>query len=320
MIKNSLLAIIMVVFLQHISIISFSQIIVTGTVKEGCKGGQLQGATVQIKGKKIKVETNRDGQYRIRCKHRSDTLVFSFLGYKSYMQQVGKQRVMNVTLLDDTVQLKEIPVVGYGVRWRSDATGKPVIYLYPTQTTKINLKLNYHGKLMTTYPLYADGWNVEAQPDGTLHTSDGKEYSYLFWDGLKQYSQEELTYSTGYFVPGDSALSFLQNILPQTGLLPREYNEFIVYWLPFLQAHQLSFVHFRLNDEYATISTNTVNPKPDSEIRVFMEFKAVEKPLAGIRPQTIKAPLRKGFTLVEWGGTEISEEIIIGDKRIGFSY
>ena len=58
-------------------------------------------------------------------------------------------------------------------------TEKPVLYLYPEETAEVSVKLDYQGRLTTTYPAYNDGWVVTAEPDGTLEM-DGKEYSYLF--------------------------------------------------------------------------------------------------------------------------------------------
>lgn len=61
--------------------------------------------------------------------------------------------------------------------------GKPVIYLYPEKTTNVEVKLNFNGELIATYPTYDNGWSVIARPDGTLiNTADGREYSYLFWE------------------------------------------------------------------------------------------------------------------------------------------
>ena len=61
---------------------------------------------------------------------------------------------------------------------------KPVIYLYPESQTDVTVTLDYAGTLTTTYPAYHSGWEVTAFPDGTLiNHADGKEYSYLFWEG-----------------------------------------------------------------------------------------------------------------------------------------
>jgi hypothetical protein len=44
-----------------------------------------------------------------------------------------------------------------------------------------------------------------------------------------------------------------------------------------------------------------VSPKADTEIRVFMVYQPLDAPV-NIAPQTLTAPARNGFTLVEWGG------------------
>ena len=66
-----------------------------------------------------------------------------------------------------------------------DVCYKPVIYLYPEETLEVSVTLDYSGTLTCTYPAYHQGWRVIAQPDGTLtNVSDGKPYSYLFWEGI----------------------------------------------------------------------------------------------------------------------------------------
>ena len=42
-------------------------------------------------------------------------------------------------------------------------------------------------------------------------------------------------------------------------------------------------------------------PKPDTVIRIFMDFEGLERPIS-IPPQRLGAPTRRGFTVVEWGG------------------
>ena len=47
-----------------------------------------------------------------------------------------------------------------------------------------------------------------------------------------------------------------------------------------------------------------IEPAPDSLIRVFMAWKALEAPVE-IQAQILSAPARTGFTVVEWGGAEL---------------
>ena len=47
-----------------------------------------------------------------------------------------------------------------------------------------------------------------------------------------------------------------------------------------------------------------ISKRPDSIIRVMMEFKPLEEYIE-IKEQYLITPERKGFVLVEWGGTKI---------------
>ena len=180
---------------------------------------------------------------------------------------------------------------------------KPVIYLYPKEEEVIDVKLEYKGELTVTYPEYKDGWKVKANPDGTLiNLEDNKEYSYLFWEGL---SDLEYDISEGFVVKNEDTVDFLQEKLEYMGLTPKEYNEFIVYWLPILQENKYNLIYFAGNeyDEYAKLN---INPKPDSILRVMMVYKALDKPIE-IKEQKLEQFKREGFTVVEWGGTKVDK-------------
>ena len=47
-----------------------------------------------------------------------------------------------------------------------------------------------------------------------------------------------------------------------------------------------------------------ITPAPDSIIRVVMLFKGLDEPI-DVEEQILETPERKGFTVVEWGGTEL---------------
>ena len=175
--------------------------------------------------------------------------------------------------------------------------GKPVIYLYPEKEQEVNVKLDLDGKFTFTYPEYNNGWNVTAKPDGTI-ISDGKEYSYLFWEGLMPTFKPD--FKEGFVVKGSDSAEFLRETLSQMGLTPKEYNEFIVYWAPKLQENEYNKIYFA-EDDYTDEAKLEINPKPDSILRVFMVYEKADENTV-LPKQEIKPFERKGFTVVEWGG------------------
>ena len=154
-----------------------------------------------------------------------------------------------------------------------------------------------------TYPAYGNGWNVRAYPDGHLiNYSDSQEYSYLFWEGFPRNANWDL--SEGYCVAGADTVSFLQQKLRDFGLLPKEYNEFIVYWLPQMQNNPYNLITFQW-EEYERIAQLDITPAPDLVLRVFMVFEPIQEPVEISHPSERAVLVRQGFTVVEWGALKI---------------
>ena len=184
---------------------------------------------------------------------------------------------------------------------RGPAAEKPVIYLYPEEETKVSVILDFDGKLTSTYPAYGDGWTVDASPDGTLtDPTTGRQYYCLFWEGV---SQTEYDFSTGFCVTGENTADFLEGALARLGLTEQEANEFIIYWLPKMEHNPYNLISFQ-QEAYTDSAKLTIDPAPDTLIRVFMAWQGLDQPVE-VEPQTLAAPERTGFTVVEWGGAEI---------------
>jgi len=175
--------------------------------------------------------------------------------------------------------------------------GKPVIYLYPEEDVEVNVKLELDGEFIFTYPEYNNGWTVTAKPDGTI-ISDGKEYSYLFWEGEMPTFKPD--FKEGFVVKGSDSVVFLRETLEKMGLTPREYNEFIVYWAPKLQENEYNKIYFA-QEEYEECAKLEITPEPDSILRVFMVYEEADENTT-LPEQEIKPFKRDGFTVVEWGG------------------
>lgn len=97
---------------------------VTGTVTDA-KGEPLLGVNVVVKGTTNGTITDLDGKYSLEVEPNS-ILVVSYIGYVS--QQIpASGSVVNVTLKEDTQNLDEVIVVGYGTQQKKDITGSVAV-------------------------------------------------------------------------------------------------------------------------------------------------------------------------------------------------
>lgn len=198
----------------------------------------------------------------------------------------------NCTQINYDDILKEVDSIDY----------KPIIYIYPEEEIELTVKLGYKEKITCSYPEYKDGWNVIAKPDGTLiDTKTGRSLYALYWEGIHT---EQNDYTDGFVVKGSETIKFLEEKLEILGLNYTEAEEFIVYWLPKLQENKYNYIRFATMDEINKNMPLEFSVEPDTLIRVLMQFKPLNEYIE-VQEQELTTPQRNGFTVVEWGGTEI---------------
>lgn len=206
----------------------------------------------------------------------------------------------------DGVEIKNDSIAKELIDKLSVPTEKPIIYLYPSKKQEIEVIIKYDGTLTHTYPKYNNGWKVTAFPDGTIYDSDNKEYYALYWEGIPY---KKFTINEGFVVEGEKTIPFLENSLSKLGLNRKETNEFIIYWLPKMENNKYNLIHFS-TDQYEEMASLMITPKPETIIRVMMVFQSLDKQIE-IQKQNLDFLIkkRKGFTVVEWGGTELHKII-----------
>ena len=101
----------------------YSQTTVTGVVKS-TKGELLTGVNVSIKNTTKGIITDVDGKFSltIPADIPDPIFVFGYVGYAGQEIKIGKQTYLDVTMIEDTKQLNEVVVVGYGVQKKTDLT------------------------------------------------------------------------------------------------------------------------------------------------------------------------------------------------------
>ena len=93
---------------------------VTGKVVDE-SGEVLPGVTVMIEGATQGTITGIDGNYQLQVPEGS-TLKFTSIGYTTYTQKITRPMTLNVTMKEDSKQLDEVVVVGYGTTTRKNLT------------------------------------------------------------------------------------------------------------------------------------------------------------------------------------------------------
>lgn len=98
------------------------KITLTGTVND--KNGPLFGATVLIKGTLNGTGTDANGHFKLTTTQNDHlTLVISMIGYKTQEITVGNQRNFQIVLDENSLNLNQLVVVGYGTQRKATVSG-----------------------------------------------------------------------------------------------------------------------------------------------------------------------------------------------------
>lgn len=179
---------------------------------------------------------------------------------------------------------------------------KPAIYLYPTQKTKVNVKVLTKGVLTYTDPKYPpQGWDVTAYPDGTIDYFS-KTYPYLYYES-KIPDQLIKKPTQGYFTKFDNLSNLYDYLLPNLGLDQTQTTDFKSYWqktLPYAPYYFVGIISQPILDQVEPLE---ITPKPDTLLRIRIYFQPLETlPTEEILNLPQIKPQKNGFTVVEWGG------------------
>lgn len=173
--------------------------------------------------------------------------------------------------------------------------GKPVIYLYPEEPTKVTVKVA--AKITQSEPLYQNGWEAMSYPNGKL-VVNGQTYPYLFWEGQ---GQNYPLINEGTVVPKADIETTLKTQLAQLGLNTKETADFLEFWLPKMPETPYVRLTWFGTNAMNRLAPLSINPAPDTLIRVFLDFEGLNQPM-NIKAQKLSSIPRQGFTVVEWGG------------------
>jgi TonB-linked SusC/RagA family outer membrane protein len=83
----------------------------------------LPGVNIVVKGTSTGTITDIDGKYVIGVPSRESVLLFSFTGFLTQEITVGNKTQINVSLIEDSKELEEVVVVGFGTQRKVNLTG-----------------------------------------------------------------------------------------------------------------------------------------------------------------------------------------------------
>ncbi|WP_338357804.1 SusC/RagA family TonB-linked outer membrane protein [Yeosuana marina] len=95
---------------------------VSGVVKDQT-GQPLPGANIIEQGTTNGTQTDFDGKFALTVSGSNAVLVVSYIGFTTQNVPVNDQTNFTITLLEDTAQLDEVVLVGYGTRNKQAVTG-----------------------------------------------------------------------------------------------------------------------------------------------------------------------------------------------------
>ncbi|WP_195630690.1 SusC/RagA family TonB-linked outer membrane protein [Bacteroides finegoldii] len=121
-IKFSQICIFMFFFLFPSSVYSQSQKQITGSVQD-IQGNPLIGVSILETGTSNGTITDMNGTYSLNVSSTGATLKFSYIGYEEQLIKIQGRNIINVKMNEETSNLDEVVVVGYGVQRKSDLTG-----------------------------------------------------------------------------------------------------------------------------------------------------------------------------------------------------
>lgn len=98
-------------------------ITVRGKVVGAADNSPLPGVSVVVKGTTTGITTDLDGNFALKINSQAKTLVFSFMGMQTQEVAITGKTTINVSLMEQTLGLDEVVVVGYGTQKKRDITG-----------------------------------------------------------------------------------------------------------------------------------------------------------------------------------------------------
>jgi len=155
-----------------------AQQVLTGTVTSAEDRAPLPGVNIMLKGTTMGTVTDLNGNYTLRVLNLNDTIIYSYVGYRSQEIPVNGQTVINVILKVETELMEEVVVIGYGTVKKDDLTGSVAVVasedLNKTPASDFGKALQGRatGVLITQNGNPASGATIKVRGIGSINSDD----------------------------------------------------------------------------------------------------------------------------------------------------
>lgn len=166
---------------------------ISGRVTDS-SGAPLPGVSVVVKGTTQGIITDAAGNYSLKNISGDATLVFSFVGMKMQEILVGSQSVINISLLEETVNIEDVVAIGYGTMRKKDLTGS-IMQIRPDRIANENPKtvqdiLRGTPGLQVNYNTSAKGGgSMQLRGQRSVYTSGSHNEPLIILDGMMFYGE-----------------------------------------------------------------------------------------------------------------------------------
>ncbi|MFM7856612.1 MAG: carboxypeptidase-like regulatory domain-containing protein, partial [Flammeovirgaceae bacterium] len=98
--------------LVSLSVLAQQKITVRGKISDSATGQTMPGVNVVEKGTANGVSSDAEGNYAIAVAPDA-VLVYTFIGYETLEISIGNREIVDVSLKENVLALKEVVVIGY---------------------------------------------------------------------------------------------------------------------------------------------------------------------------------------------------------------
>jgi hypothetical protein len=179
---------------------------------------------------------------------------------------------------------------------------EPVLYLYGTDEP-VTVTLGPDIFVTASAPRVQDHrWTLLPTGDGGVSVPGSDErWPFLFWEGQSGLFEPP---AGGEVVARAEVRAHLRRVLAARGLQGREIDDFLEAWAPELEQSPFVRISFHEPGDIDELVPMTIEPPPDTLVRVMMEYEPLQRAPRERPPATAPRAIlpRQGFTVVEWGG------------------